>query len=265
MPSGAWLFAYRRTLNRSHSTISINSDMRLHLALSGNTVPVPFTYAAQLAGRFHAWLGDNDVHDGLSLYTISSLSGGKVRSGTLHFPSGAMWRLSFADTALAERVKNGIMANQDVAFGMRVYDVTVQLPPRFSTPYRFEVDAPVLVRRNRDDGGRDHLSWDDPAADEALTRTFRRKLAAAGLEADMASMAFDRTYSRAKTKVVTPKPGLRFKANVCPVLVAGTPEAVQFAWLVGAGEQTGMGFGALRGPVPPNVARPMPVASRADS
>lgn len=236
--------------------MSTKMVMRLHLHLSGNTVSVPFTHVAQLAGRFHAWLGENDVHDGLSLYSVSWLSGGKVRGDALHFPNGAMWRLSFADPSLAERITTGIMSDQEVAFGMRVYDVTTQLPPQFSTPYRFEVDTPVLVRRNRDDGGRDHLVWDDPDADAALTRTFRRKLAAIGLDSENAFMAFDRTYPGAKTKIVTPKPGLRFKANVCPVLVAGSPEAVQFSWLVGAGEQTGMGFGALRGPIPPNLARP---------
>ena len=239
--------------------------MRLHLSLSGNTAPVPFSHVAQLVGRLHAWLGDNDVHDGLSLYSVSWLSGGKVRSGALHFPNGAVWRLSFADPALAERVQSGIMTDPDVAFGMRVYDVALQLHPRFSTPYRFEVDSPVLTRQNRDDGGRDHLSWDDPAADVALTRTFRRKLTAAGLESDAAVMAFDRTYPGAKTKVVTPKPGLQFKANVCPVLVAGPLEAVQFAWLVGAGEQTGMGFGALRGPIPPDLARPRPATRSSQS
>ena len=233
---------------------------RLHLSLTGNTAPVPFTYAAQLAGRFHAWIGDNDVHDGLSLYSVSWLTGGKVRSGGLNFPSGALWRLSFADPALADRVQSGLLADPEVAFGMRVFDLTVQPPPRFSTPYRFEVDSPVLTRRTRDGGGRDHLAWDDPAADEALTRTFHRKLEAAGVDTNGARMAFDRMYPGAKTKVVTPKPGLQFKANVCPILVSGTPEAVQFAWLVGAGEQTGMGCGALRGPVPPNVARPRSVS-----
>lgn len=239
---------------------------RLHLSLTGNTASVPFTYIAQTVGRLHAWIGDNDVHDGLSLYSVSWLIGGRVRGGALQFPNGAVWRLSFANPGLADRVQSGILADPSVAFGMHVFDVAVQPPPRFSTPYRFEVDSPVLTRRNRDDGGRDHLAWDDPDADETLTRTFRRKLEAAGLDMEGARMAFDRTYPGAKTKVVTPKPGLQFKANVCPVLVSGTTEAVQFAWLVGAGEQTGMGFGALRGPVPPNVARPRPVSAtnRAD-
>ena len=235
--------------------------MRLHLQLSGNTVPVPFTYVSQLVGRLHAWLGSNDVHDGLSLYSVSWLSGGKARGSTVHFLSGALWRLSFADPALAHRVQSGIVADPDVAFGMRVFDLTVQPPPRFGSLFRFEVDSPVLTRRKRDDGGRDHLAWNDPEADKTLTRTFHRKLEAAGLDTDGARMAFDRSYVGAKTKVVTPKPGIKFKANVCPVLVSGTPEAVQFAWLVGAGEQTGMGFGALRGPVPPDVARPRPVST----
>jgi CRISPR-associated endoribonuclease Cas6 len=30
------------------------------------------------------------------------------------------------------------------------------------------------------------------------------------------------------------------------VVVAGTPEAMRFAWLVGVGELTGSGFGALQ-------------------
>lgn len=232
--------------------------IRLHLSLSGNTAPVPYTYVSQLVGRFHTWLGRNDVHDDLSLYSVSWLTGGRAGADTIRFPNGASWRLSFADPGLAERAQAGVLADPHVAFGMRVFDVTVQLVPRFSTPYRFKVDSPVLTRQNRDGGGRDHLAWDDPDADETLTRTFRRKLEAAGLDTEGARMAFDRTYPGAKTKVVTPKPGLRFKANVCPVLVSGTPEAVQFAWAVGAGEQTGMGCGALRGPVPPGLARPRP-------
>ncbi len=40
--------------------------------------------------------------------------------------------------------------------------------------------------------------------------------------------------------------GTRYKTSECPVIVEGTPDAVQVAWLVGVGELTGMGLGALK-------------------
>lgn len=41
--------------------------MRLHLTLSPNTQVVPFNYQHQLTGAVHKWLGDNDLHDKISL------------------------------------------------------------------------------------------------------------------------------------------------------------------------------------------------------
>jgi CRISPR/Cas system endoribonuclease Cas6 (RAMP superfamily) len=52
-------------------------------------------------------------------------------------------------------------------------------------------------------------------------------------------------YPHARDKVATVK-GTDHKGSICPVVVEGTPEAVQFAWTVGAGELTGSGFGALK-------------------
>src|SRR5690606_7987855 len=125
------------------------------------------------------------------------LGGGRKRGSDLHFQNGATWRLSFADPALAQRIQAGILTDPEVAFGMRVYEVGVQLPPRFSATYRFEVDGPVLARVNRDDGTREHLAWSDERADVALTRTLRRKLEAAGFSGEHLEtrLAFDRSYA----------------------------------------------------------------------
>ena len=139
------------------------------------------------------------------------------------------------------------MQDPEVAYGLRVFEVQEQAVPAFSGCYRFLVDGPVLARRKRDDGGQEYLLWDDPAADAALTRVLRWKLKRAGYAGDdlEATVQFDRTYARPRSKLATIK-GIRHKGSECPVVVTGTPEAVRFAWLVGAGELTGSGFGALR-------------------
>jgi CRISPR-associated endoribonuclease Cas6 len=216
--------------------------------LTGNTDPVPFNHLHHLTGALHKWLGDNRVHDGLSLYSFGWLGGAESENGHLAFPQGASWRVSFHETDLAKRCIDGIMQDPEVAFGMRVFEVKEQATPTFSGCYRFKTDrAPVIARQRRGDGSRAYLLWDDEAADPVLTRTLRHKLKAAGFKGDHldTEVQFDRTYQGARTKLATIK-GVGHKGSLCPVVVTGTPEAVRFAWTVGVGELTGSGFGALR-------------------
>ncbi len=57
-------------------------------------------------------------------------------------------------------------------------------------------------------------------------------------------VSFDTSYENPKTKLVNYK-GINIRASFCPVIVKGHPRAVQFAWEVGVGNSTGIGFGAL--------------------
>jgi CRISPR-associated endoribonuclease Cas6 len=223
--------------------------MRLNLRLTGNTAPVPFAHLHRLTGTLHKWLGWNEAHDGLSLYSFGWLHNGhKHDDDHLTFPRGATWRVSFHDTGRAKQCLDGIMRDPTVLCGMRVFEVKEQATPTFSGCYRFKTDrAPIIARRRRDDGSRQYLLWDDDEADAVLTRTLRHKLEAAGFEGEHrdAEVQFDRTYQGARTKLAAIK-GTKHKGSVCPVVVTGTPEAVRFAWQVGIGELTGSGFGALR-------------------
>ncbi|MDT7858122.1 CRISPR-associated endoribonuclease Cas6 [Rubrivirga sp. S365] len=219
--------------------------MRLRLALSPNTEPVPFDHLHRLTGALHKWLGENDAHDGLSLYSFGWLSGGRARSGHVQFEGGAGWTLSFCDPALAKRALGGLVAEPSVLCGMEVLEAQVVPEPALDPEHRFLTASPVLTRRTRDDGGRDHLRWDDSAADDTLTRTFHTKLQAAGLPTDGASVGFDRSFGGAKTKLCRFK-GNAYRANACPVVATGSPDQLRLLWLAGAGEMTGSGFGALR-------------------
>ncbi|MEO0743509.1 MAG: CRISPR-associated endoribonuclease Cas6 [Bacteroidota bacterium] len=220
--------------------------MRLHLRLSPNTEPVPFDHLHRLTGAVHKWLGKNGLHDGLSLYSFGWLSGGKRRGDGLQFAGGAGWNVSFLSDEAADLLRRGIRQDPLVFAGMRVYELREQITPHFGEGARFLVDGAVLTRQNRDDGGRNHLTFEDPASDATLTRTHRRKLAEAGsTESDEVAVRFDRSYEKARTKLVTIK-GTEYRTSECPVIVEGPADAVRSAWLLGVGELTGMGLGALK-------------------
>ena len=221
--------------------------MRLSLRLSPNTAPVPFDHLHRLTGALHKWLGDNEAHDGLSLYSFGWLGGAKRVGDGLQFAGGAEWSVSFLSDDLTDRLRAGIRRDPEVFSGMRAYEIREQITPGFGPAERFWVDGAVLTRLNRDDGGRDHLTYQDERSDETLTRTLRRRLEGAGLEESGldVTVRFDRGFEKARTKLVTLK-GTRYRTSECPVLIDGTPAAVRAAWLVGVGELTGMGLGALK-------------------
>jgi CRISPR-associated endoribonuclease Cas6 len=217
--------------------------MRLYFDLTPNTEPVPFEYQHFLIGAFHKWLGPNELHDGMSLYSLSWLTQGKREGDSLTFPQGAKWFISCWDEELANKVMRGLLSEPDVCCGMRITDVQMVVTPKFSEHQRFLSATPVLVKKY--DGKEiKHLLFSDSGVDDVMTETLKTKLEKAGINNKGIKVFFDRTYEKSKTRLVTIK-GIQNRANVCPVIIEGTPEAVAFAWEVGVGHSTGSGFGAL--------------------
>ncbi|WP_138431788.1 CRISPR-associated endoribonuclease Cas6 [Fodinibius saliphilus] len=224
--------------------------MRLHLKLTPNTDPVPFNYQHQLTGVLHKWLGQNNLHDKISLYSFSWLRGDfkQVDKDHITFSKGADWYIKCWNEDIIQALRDGIKDDSSVIRGMKVYKKSVKVTPNFGSVFRFEVDSPVLTRINRDDKSRKHLTFEDEKADASLTRTLRSKLKEAGFSNGDSEVivGFDRSYNNAHTKLIRIKDDIRLKTSICPVIVAGTPKAVQFAWNVGIGEMTGSGFGCLK-------------------
>ncbi len=217
--------------------------MRLHFDLSPNTEPVPFEYQHLLIGAFHKWLGPNELHDDISLYSLSWLSGGKKDKDVLDFSQGAKWFISCWQEELANKVMRGLLSQPDVCYGMRITDVQMENTPKFGPLQKFFTATPVLVKKY-DGEGIKHLLFSDSGADDALTATLKTKLRKAGMDDKTTRVSFDKTYEKSKTRLVTIK-GIQNKASVCPVVIEATPETVAFAWEVGVGHSTGSGFGAL--------------------
>ncbi len=220
--------------------------MRINLHLSPNTEPVPFNYQPALVGAFHKWLGENELHDEISLYSLSWLWGGAMRKDKkgFDFKKGAVFSISSPMEGLHQQAVSGVFQDQTIRWGMRVAEVNLFPTPDFGTEQRFIAQSPILIkRRPPEGGGQQYYFPSDPEANELLTETLQRKLQKFGLKKS-AAVAFDQAYPNPKTKLIDYK-GIRIKASQCPVIIKGDPEAVAFAWDVGIGNSTGIGFGAI--------------------
>lgn len=225
--------------------------MRLHFQLSPNTQTVPFEYQHFLTGAFHKWLGDNGLHDNISLYSLSWLHGGVTmrngrRIGGLDFPNGARWFISAHDSDILIKICSTARQNSLVCCGMRVTAIQIAQMPPVSKSQKFKVASPVLARGKEVEGKIRHYIYSDEEADEILTQTLRHKLDKAGMNelAAETRVKFDRSYRAACTKLITIN-GIANRASICPVIVEAPPQAIEFAWNVGIGHLTGSGFGAL--------------------
>ena len=225
--------------------------MRLHFSLSSNKGTVPFDYPHFLTGAFHRWLGQNELHDGLSLYSLGWLQGGHKRGDGLSFPRGASWFISAPDTPAGDellgRVADAALKESSVCCGMEVAEIAAQATPEFGPSRVFRADSPIFLRGPRTPEGKDpHLIYSDEGANAILTHVLRRKLTEAGLadHAETANARFDDSFRAPKTRLIQVQES-RKRTSVCPVIVEGTPEAVRFCWNVGAGHLTGSAFGSL--------------------
>lgn len=217
--------------------------MRLHLDLTPNSETVPFNNIPILAGALHKWLGMNRWHGNVALHSFSWLKGARVARGGLHFPEGARWFISSYDHEFIRMLISGIQQDPDVNFGLRVYRITIQDDPQFSQSHSFTLASPVLIKRREGERIR-HYIFSDQEADQFLTDTLITKMKAAGINAENVNVFFNKHYSAGRTKMVSYN-GINNRASVCPVTIEGTSEQIAFAWNVGIGNSTGIGFGAL--------------------
>ena len=227
--------------------------MRLQLRLKAPRETVPFNHLHILAGALHKWLGPNEEHDGLSLYSFSWLQGARPQGDGLRFPKGAGWFISALDGDFLARSISGIFRDPGIRWGLEVEHAgLVKLPifPEGISEQRFLLASPILIKRSIPNaakpGGMEekHHLYTDPESDALLTETLRHKLRAAGFDDTDAAVRFDRAYPKARTQKVMYRE-IGNMANYCPVLVTGTAEQLAFAWTVGMGSSTGVGFGSL--------------------
>ena len=218
--------------------------MRLHINTSGANRIVPFNYQPILTGAIHKWIGENEIHDLTSLYSFSWLMKGIAQSDGIRFDRQACFFISAFDNELIKLIINGIQENPKIGFGLEVKEITIQEDPDFSGSHLFYTASPILIKRN-EEKRTTHFVWNDLKSDSLLTETLKRKLKQADINSDNLFVKFDRSYRNPKTKVVYYQ-NIGNRVNICPVIISGTSEQLNFAWNVGVGNSTGIGFGAIK-------------------
>ena len=87
--------------------------------------------------------------------------------------------------------------------------------------------------------------FENPLSGKLLEDTLKTKMQKAGIQDDgTLHIEFDLSYAKKKKKLVWYE-GISNKANMCPVIIQGSNELKQFAWNVGLGNSTGIGFGSI--------------------
>lgn len=218
--------------------------MRIHLEITPNTKPVPFEYQKKLVGTIHKWIGNNSIHDKISLYSFSWLYGGRMKDNALQFNDGATMFISFYDEHIVKQLIKRILQEPEMFCGLVVSGITIDNDPQLNDRELFNCASPIFIKRKLADGNIKQFNFSDAEANQYLKETLLSKMREVGMEDDTLDIRFDTSYNKKKMKLVHYH-GIGNKASVCPVIIKAKPETKLFAWNVGVGNCTGIGFGAI--------------------
>lgn len=221
--------------------------MRILIQTTPNKEQVDFNYQQKLVGTLHKWIGTgNEQHGTISLYSFSWLQGGMKRGEGLTFPSGASLFISFHDEAIIRDIVRSILSTPEMFCGMEVKDLSLIETPDLSERTFFFLGSPVFLHyRESDEKHYTQYTFQDEKSSQLMTDILKHKMEKAGLPADDSlSVRFDLSYNRRHTKLMTYR-GIKNRASMCPVIIEGTNQSKQFAWNVGIGNSTGIGFGSI--------------------
>jgi CRISPR-associated endoribonuclease Cas6 len=176
--------------------------MRLYLQVTRNSKPISFNYQSYLTGAIHKWLGNNEHHGALSLYSFSWFENVSVRKNTgIMLNDNSYFFISAYREELIKQMIDGIMKDPSICFGSRVAEIQIKDTPLFSSTEKFLTGSPVFIKR-RFDKSEKHITFDHPQCNDYLTETLQKKLKAANLTFENIKVKFDTSYSSPKTKVV---------------------------------------------------------------
>jgi CRISPR-associated endoribonuclease Cas6 len=218
--------------------------MRIYLKIKSNNQIVPFNHQHLLTGAIHKWLGWNKEHGEVSLYSFSRLENGRKANKGLCFEQGSAFFFSSANNDIIQTIIAGIQNDPEMFHGLKVEEIIIQEDPDFTEKDTFYIASPIFIKRK--EGERiEHIIYSDQRANDCLKQTLLTKMEQAGLSDDTIDIKFKTDYPKAGTKLITYK-NIKNRTNWCPVIIKAKPETKAFAWNVGLGNSTGVGFGAVK-------------------
>ncbi len=220
--------------------------MRIHLKVKTSNEIVPFDHQHLMVGVIHKWLGRNEEHGNVSLYSFSRLEDGRANKekNGLSFNRYASFFISAHDNIIIKQLIGGIQNSPTLFNGLKVEEISIQEDPDLSTREQFYLGSPIFIQRRIDDKI-EHILYDHSQSGAYLKETLQMKMNLAGLNDESFEIEFDQNYPNPGSKLINYK-GIKNRASWCPVIIKGNPETKLFAWNVGLGNSTGIGFGAIK-------------------
>ena len=188
-----------------------------------------------MVGAINKWMGINNEHGKISLYSFSRLNNIKVVKDGFQIEGCSSFFMSFHSNTLLKKIIDGIQTDPRLFLDLYVEEIVIQEDPYFENRELFLPGSPILLKR-RVGVKIDHILYTDPRADNCLKEVPH--------QIGFLLEYFDITKGRPGTKKVTYK-GIENRVSWCPVVIKGKPETKLFAWNVGLGNSTGIGFGAI--------------------
>lgn len=220
--------------------------MRLKIKISKNKTTVPFDHQHKLVGTIHKWLGKNEEHGKKSVFSFSQLQNGELAENGFNFPNGTTLYFSSTSNQLLTKVYKGVKNDTSLFNGLTVYEIDILPEPPFRNRERFSLLSPLFLKQKIEDSSKQkHYTFLDKETDNLLTESVKKRLEYNGTPDKTLKISFDQNYHGKKTKVINYK-GIKNKTSVCPIIVEGKFETMEFIWNNGIGNSTGIGFGCLK-------------------
>lgn len=219
--------------------------MRIYLKLSKEDKSIPFNYQELLTGVIHKWIGkNNDIHGKAGHYSFSWIQNTGANKKGISLKDDAYFFIGTYEESLLKQIVKGVLEDPVMFHGVKVIDVQIKNIPKFNSFEKFLMASPVLLKM-KDENRIKHITLEDDNFEQVLTESFKNKLEKANLNPEGVSIRLNPETNFRQTKLVTYK-GIKNKTSLAPIIIEGTPEQIAFAWCVGLGNSTGIGFGALK-------------------
>ena len=221
--------------------------MRIKINVKSGNGLLQANYMEYVKSALHSWNKCDDFHNSVSLYSLSPLKNIKyVEHDLIQIYNDSYFLISAHDSTLLLKIIEGIQKNPTICKGLEVDNVQIVNTPRFGNEEYFYLNSPILIKRFTESQGKkknEYVMYDDERANAFLKETLQRKMSIAGIEGEI-DIRFDLDYNKKTERIIKYK-GFANICSLCPVILKGSSDVIEFAWNVGLGNSTGIGLGNL--------------------
>jgi len=117
--------------------------MRIHLKIDSGNNTIPFNHQHLLVGTIHKWLGWNELHGKVALFSFSRLEKGENTANGLKLGSYSSLFFSAYDREIIKSLIRGIQTDPNMFNGLSVSEIILEDDPELSGRDYFMLQAGI--------------------------------------------------------------------------------------------------------------------------